>query len=54
MPFTVEYFIIRHTHPNVLLPIRNNNLLFFYEEHVWGKEAKGLNILYMYTISQIG
>lgn len=44
MPFTVEYFIKRHTHPNVLLPIRNNNLLFFYEKHVWGKEAKGLNI----------
>lgn len=33
MPFTVEYFIIRHTHPNVLLPIRNNNLLFFLREN---------------------
>lgn len=44
MPLTVEYFIIRHAHPNVLLPIRNNNLLFFYEKHAWDKEAKGLNI----------
>lgn len=36
MPFTVEYFIIRHTHPNVLLPIRNNNLLFFFTRNMYG------------------
>lgn len=44
MPLTVEYFIIRHAHPYAFITYQKQSFTFFYDIHVWGKEAKGPSI----------